>query len=362
MKKTTSKRLRSLSANPWASIVGVWCLTATGCGAAIDTPGGNNAAPAQQTYGTLLASVTTSPEHVVEFVELEPGSIVIAEGMPTGDKKLIGDETQSMSLANVFRMIQPHQPVPQAILDADLRLTTARKSQVHAERGYAPAAPSPSSVAQPKLYDFFYDQFCAPSNNVDCYEGRTGSLSGDVVPGTWFQTAGLVDGASPRGTFGGLNLNEWQCGSTCAWHVVYSHLILPGNYWYLTRITGPLTWHFGQLNAPSNALTSFAEQSERPTITATQFAVNEFDYTVTGFYGAQDVYIHLDNLPPPNSPSREVSLGGPVVSGTFSGRSGILGCNPGTSNPGRNPITIRAVSNDGTETALLPNWIQWGCY
>jgi hypothetical protein len=305
--------------------------------------------------------VTTPTNHVFEFVELKAGDDVIAEGAPTGDKPLFGAETQSMSLADVFRSIQPHEPVPQAILDADSRTAAVRQSGVQAVRGKAPEGPTPTADA-PRPYDNFWNAFCAPSDNVNCFEGRTGTLTGSVVFGSWFQTAGMLDPNSPAGTFGTLDLNEWVCGSQCVWETVFGHLILPGQTWYLTRTVLPPAWHYGVLYAPSNAMTSFAEQSDQPSITAWPVGINEFDFTVRNFWGVSDIKIYTDNLPYPNISSREVTIGGPVVNGTFTGTSGILDCNPGYSNPGQNPITIRAVSEDGSETAYLYNYVQGGCY
>jgi len=101
-----------------------FCLFGIGCGAAPQSTGGSDPAPASQGTASPIYTTSLGADHVINFYEFGEGNPVATEvySMDTGDQGFLKTHGPFHSLTEMYKALNPgSQDVPAAILEVDAR-------------------------------------------------------------------------------------------------------------------------------------------------------------------------------------------------------------------------------------------------
>jgi hypothetical protein len=158
--------------------------------------------PAEPTFqaGTVLARVTLSDSYRVEFVQVEPGMIGIHEAASVDDTMI----PLRGSLTEMHQALAPGQPVPAALVEADL--------------SYVPRSDPPEGVT-PRSIDYyddeygaqwFLDRYCKGGESRKCFTNQVQREK--RVRADWYKScvmAGDFDLAAEIRITSGYDTPDW---------------------------------------------------------------------------------------------------------------------------------------------------------
>lgn len=118
-----------------------------------DAPRGNLEQALQRTQSQLVARVSVTPTHVVEFYEFQPGQIGIYErgSLDSRDKPLDQSSWSGMSIAEIHERLAPGQAVPEALRQAEQRRAAYKEALGMLPQEALISAAIPMAATRPPL-------------------------------------------------------------------------------------------------------------------------------------------------------------------------------------------------------------------
>jgi hypothetical protein len=207
----------------------------------------------------ILYSITTEEGHTITFHEIRSGGFFITENATLSQKPLLNEAlVGEKSLADIYRIIQPKGNIPNALKEADARIS-ALKLKLITPPALIPNIPSPPKLSEgtekgPKLYNagqqtWFKSTFChdtyGSASLVNCVQGWSWAHSG-WVKGPHFSWDSMV---GSEGVPASLKVYNWNGSSE---YLDYTTTVSPGTYsWGYYSDNSP-TWHHADLDGAGN--------------------------------------------------------------------------------------------------------------
>jgi hypothetical protein len=223
------------------------CALVAGCAA----DASSSDSPGTASTPTVLASVDKGNGHVIEFLQLVSGELVVSEQAPLSTPPILSDR-RGMTASELYRIVQPDGPVPRAIVDADARaaeqLKAPRTKIAPPPKDLEPVDGSRKTFYTAGQQTWFKSTFCA--NN-----SQTANLQA-CIQGFSFVNAGWNYGE--QYSFVYLNGSEGQTGTVTGYNwngsaqLVYSKALPPGTYVSTSWPVQAPSWHWTELDGVGN--------------------------------------------------------------------------------------------------------------
>lgn len=307
---------------------------------------------------TLLASETAPNGDTVEFYKLQSGAVHFVDTFRYGGHSFLEGKTDGLSAIEVYKLVAPGRPVPQALEDAWKFSDVHRVNQLD-------IAPPPQikATSAPAFYDFnawFASIACTGSNVTSCVELQVPqTIATPWVYGSYYQAIAGVDGPNSGAAY--FTVYHWN-GS--AQVLDFSTYVDGGSAVFTTTWeAAPGQYHYSALSPVNNSgEMDLAVHNTPASIYPYECtgAANEVCFQGSGWFAEQIVNIFFQ-YPSSNDPewsNTRPNVGSVTVDGNGNINQGIwvpcVDADPA--------VIVQAVGNRYGATAQYSNYYQPNCF